>query len=188
MKGGSDGTGAWLRKVRVPEPIGIESQGFQVCGHKQNGGWRRLIGSSHGADGFEEGLNRGEILGRDLTFLDQINKSEFEGAEVLALVDGDEEATEGDFNEFQKRNGLECGIGSDDEEAGLPVDIDDFDGLDLIGLRESGVGEFDDGLGAVGVDDFELFEGAVGQRQGHGAAWLVEFGRAPAQISMRHCV
>lgn len=147
-----------------------------------------MFGSSQGADGFEEGLNRGEILGRDLSFFDQVVENEFERAEVVALVDGDEEATEGDFDEFQKRNGFECGIGSDDEEAGLPVDTDDFDGLDLIGLGEGGVGEFDDGLSTVGVDAFELFEGAVGQSQGHGAAWLVEFGRAPAQISMRHCV
>ena len=70
----------------------------------------------------------------------------------------------------------------------MPVDIDDFDGLDLIGLREGGVGEFDDGLGAVGVDAFELFEGAFWEGEGYGAAGFVEFGRAPAQISMRHCV
>ena len=117
MRGGSDGTGAWLRKVRVPEPIGIESQGFQVCGHKQNGGWRRLVGSSHGADGFEEGLNRGAVLGGDLAFFDEVVENEFEGTKVVALVDGDEEATEGDFDEFQKRNGFECVIGPDNEEA-----------------------------------------------------------------------
>ena len=70
----------------------------------------------------------------------------------------------------------------------MAIDTDDFDGQALIRLREGGVGEFDDGLGAVGVDAFELFEGAFRQRQGHGAAWFAEFGRAPAQISMRHCV
>ncbi len=70
----------------------------------------------------------------------------------------------------------------------MAIDTDDFDGQALIGLREGCLGKFDNGLGAVGVDAFELFDGAFRQRQGHGAARFAEFGRAPAQISMRHCV
>ena len=76
-----------------------------------------MIRSSYGTDGFEEGDNGWAVLGGDLTFFDQVVENEFEGAEVVALVDGDEEATEGDFDEFQKRNGNESGIGSDNEEA-----------------------------------------------------------------------
>ena len=94
----------------------MASRGFEVCGDKQNGGRGRLFGFSHGADAFEEGDNGWKVLGGDLSFFDQVTESEFERTEVVALVDGDEEATEGDFNEFQKRNGFECGIGSDNEK------------------------------------------------------------------------
>ena len=76
-----------------------------------------MFGSSHGADSFEEGLDGWAVLGGDLTFFDQVAESEFEGAEVVALVDGDEEATESDFDEFQKGNGFESGVGADNEKA-----------------------------------------------------------------------
>ena len=92
------------------------SLGFEARGDEQNGGWRCLLCSSHGADAFEEGDNGWKVLGGDLSFFDQVTESEFERAEVVALVNGDEEATESDFDEFQKRNGFECGIGSDNEK------------------------------------------------------------------------
>ncbi len=117
LGGGGDGVRACLRKVRVCEPTWVALRGLEVRGDEQNGGWRSLLRSSHGADGFQEGDNGWAVLGGDLTFFDQVVENEFEGAEVVALVDGDEEATEGDFDEFQKRNGNESGIGSDNEEA-----------------------------------------------------------------------
>ena len=54
------------------------SRGFEVCGHKQNGGLGRLIRSSYGADGFEEGDNGWEVLGGDLSFFDQVVENELE--------------------------------------------------------------------------------------------------------------
>lgn len=155
---------------------------------EQDAGVGGLIRSSYGADVFEKIHNGWEVWGGGLTFFDHVAECEFEGLEVVALVDGDEEAAEGDFDEFQERNAFECGIRSDNEKAGLLIDAYDFDGCALDVLGEGGLGEFDDCLGAVGVDAFELLDGALWQGQGDGAAGFVEFGRAPAQISMRHCV
>lgn len=59
-----------------------------------------MIRSSDGANAIEEGFDGWEVCGVDLTFFDQVKESEFEGTEVVSLVDGEEEATEGNFDEF----------------------------------------------------------------------------------------
>lgn len=161
---------------------------FEAGGHEQDGGGHCLIGSSGGADVLKKGLNGWTVLFGDLTFFDQVTENEFERTEVVAVVDGDEVATEGDFDQFQERDGFECGIGLNNEESQFLVDAGNLDGLAWSGGGKGVLDEFEDGLRAVRVDAFELLEGAFRKGQRDGAAGFVEFRWAPAQVSMRHGV